>query len=138
MTNHTLMTWLDTDLDTLRAQSLLVGSEGPDIGWYILAAPDGRWIAWDDSHPAAPPYTVFDLREEALDYQHAGYRNAYPDQFREVTWVPVNHITTYRIEPAAIRWRIRQGKWPLGHVRWRAAPGTGIYARWEVTRQSLD
>ena len=135
MGNHTLMTWLDRDLQTLRDQSICVGTEGPDIGWYIYEAPDGRWIAWDDSNPASPPYTVCDTREEAINYQHSGYREAYPDRFAALEWVAVNQITDYRIDPAAIRKRIRLGQWPLGHVRWAFYP---TISRWEVTRQSLQ
>lgn len=135
MNNPTLMTWLGTDLDTLRTQSLCIGTEGPDIGWYVYAAPNGHWVAWDDSNPVNPAYVVFDNREEAIDCQHSGYREAYPAQFTDIAWVSVNQITDYPIDPPAIRHRIRHGKWPLGHVRWAVYPAN---ARWEVTRQSLQ
>ena len=135
MGTHTLLTRLGTDLDTLRQQSICLGTEDPDIGWYVYETPDGQWIAWGDADPANPAYALFPTREEAIAEQHSGYRAAYPAQFTGIEWISVNQITDYPIDPPAIRHRIRHGKWPLGHVRWAVYPAN---ARWEVTRQSLQ
>ncbi len=131
----TLFDLIPTDLDGLYDRSILIGEDGPDIGWYIVPSPTGEWIAWDDANPTNPGYEIFPTKEAAIAAQHAGYRAAYPEQFETVKWVSVNQITGYRIAPPAMRWRIREGKWPMGHARWMQYPTT---SRWEVTQESLE
>ncbi len=126
------------ELDPIYDRSTLIGEEGLDIGWFVCPSPRGQWVAWDDADPADPGYETFATREEAISFHHAGYRDAYPHQFEGIEWIAVNQIHEYPLKPPAIRWRIRNGKWPMGHARWRSDPGTGIYARWEVTKQSLE
>lgn len=122
-------------VEELYPRSILVGTEGPDIGWYILPLPDGQWVAWDDADPADPGFEIFDSREEALTFQHEGYRAKYPEDFTPSNWIPVAQVKNWALSPAAIRQRIREGQWPLGHARFMRYPGTtGV---WEVTPESL-
>ena len=123
-------------VEELYPRSILVGTEGPDIGWYIPPLPDGQWVAWDDADPADPGYAIFSTREEALTFQHEGYREKYPEEFPTNSWIPVAQVKKWILSPAAIRRRIREGQWPLGHARFMCYPGTnGV---WEITTTSLQ
>lgn len=125
------------DLDVLRARSTLLGKEG-DIGWYILPLPDGRWIAWDDAFPANPNFDIFDSREDALIFHHDGWRTANPELFQNVTWLTIREAAEHMaIQGPAIRKRIRQGQWPLGHARLAEVPGR-LGRIWQVTDVSIQ
>lgn len=125
-------------IDTLRAQSILIGTEGPDIGWYVCPLPDGRWMAWDDADPADPGHAEFDTQADAVAFQHSGYREAYPEIFGGVTWIPLKEAALrLHLTPRAVLTRIHRGQWPLGHADLRAMPMQPRPA-WFVTVKSLE